>query len=78
MKIVKNVLILILVICGLSFVAVSASTTNENQNVAFNTKTYKVHKLNCEWAKRCTTNCIIIKRKDAYSKGGIPCKVCGG
>ena len=78
MRVIKNFLIGILIIFSLSFIAVSASTNYENQNVAFNTKTYKVHKLNCEWARRCTVNCIIIKRRDAYSQGGIPCKVCGG
>jgi len=78
MRVIKSFLVGIIVILGLSFVTVSASTSYETQNVAFNTKTYKVHKLNCEWARKWTVNCIIIKRKDAYSKGGIPCKVCKG
>jgi hypothetical protein len=46
--------------------------------VAFNTKTKKYHQLWCQWARKCTTNCIIIKKEKAIQKGGIPCKVCGG
>lgn len=48
------------------------------EKVAFNTKTSKVHKLYCKFAKVCTKNCIVLDRKQAYSKGGVPCKVCGG
>lgn len=48
------------------------------EKVVFNTKTHKVHKPWCRWAKKCTVNCIIIERKEAYKRGGIPCKVCGG
>lgn len=46
--------------------------------VAYNVKTHKVHKLSCRWAKKCTRNCITIKRSEAYNRGGVPCKVCGG
>lgn len=48
------------------------------EKVAFNQKTHKVHKLYCTYASKCTVNCIIIERKDAYKRGGVPCKVCGG
>lgn len=48
------------------------------EKVAFNTKTHKVHKLSCVYTSMCTVNCIIIERKEAYRRGGIPCKVCGG
>ncbi|MFA7659115.1 MAG: hypothetical protein WCY19_06760 [Candidatus Gastranaerophilaceae bacterium] len=48
------------------------------EKVAFNTKTYKVHKLSCPSAQVCTVNCVTIERKEAYQKGGIPCKKCGG
>lgn len=48
------------------------------ESVMYNTETQKVHKVNCKWAKKCTVNCIKIERKDAYKKGGKPCKVCGG
>ena len=46
--------------------------------VMFNTQTLKYHKLNCQWARRCTVNCIKIDKKEAKKRGGVPCKVCGG
>ena len=46
--------------------------------VVYNTVTGKVHKPTCASAKKCTKNCIKIDRKDAYNKGGVPCKQCGG
>ncbi len=48
------------------------------ETVMYNTQTQKVHKTNCPHAKKCTKNCIKMERKDAYNKGGKPCKVCGG
>ena len=47
-------------------------------NVAFNTQTYKYHQLWCRWAKKCTVNCVIMKKEQAVKRGGVPCKVCGG
>ena len=44
----------------------------------FNTQTLKYHKLDCQWAKKCTVNCIKIDKKEAIKRGGKPCKVCGG
>ncbi len=49
-----------------------------SETVAFNTKTYKFHKLYCQWAKKCTVNCITIEKREVVKRGGIPCKVCGG
>lgn len=46
--------------------------------VMYNTQTGKFHSLGCQWAKRCTVNCIKIERSAAIKRGGIPCKVCGG
>lgn len=46
--------------------------------VMFNTQTKKFHSISCQWAKKCTVNCIKIERKEAIKRGGIPCKVCGG
>ncbi len=48
------------------------------ETVAFNTKTLKIHKLYCQWAQKCTVNCIQIEKKEAVKRGGVPCKVCGG
>jgi len=44
----------------------------------FNTKNLKYHSLSCEWARKCTVNCIKIDHTQAIQRGGIPCKVCGG
>lgn len=49
-----------------------------NDIVMFNVQNHKFHTRSCIWAKRCTVNCIPISRKEAHSRGGIPCKVCGG
>jgi len=46
--------------------------------VAFNVQTHKVHKLSCPAAQRCTRNCVNLGRGEAYKRGGVPCKVCGG
>jgi len=64
--------ILILFVFLHSFVPVFA------EMVMFNTQTLKYHKLNCQWAKKCTVNCIKIDKKEAVKRGGKPCKVCGG
>ncbi len=47
-----------------------------NDIVMFNPRSLKYHIPSCTHAKRCT-HCIRIKRSDAKSRGGIPCKVCG-
>ncbi|MFA6988885.1 MAG: hypothetical protein WC197_02345 [Candidatus Gastranaerophilaceae bacterium] len=53
--------------------------TNLKRNVVvFNVKTKKYHNAGCEWAKKCTRNCIYIKRSEVLKRNGIPCKVCGG
>lgn len=67
--------VVIALVLAASFTATSKSNTDQ---VAFNIETHKVHKLSCYWVKRCTKNCIVIKRSEAYSRGGVPCKVCGG
>lgn len=46
--------------------------------VVFNVQNKKMHKPNCEWADKCTKNCIYISREEAIKRGGIPCQVCGG
>lgn len=67
-KLFAALLILSLFIC----------TTANAQDVMFNTKSKKYHTLWCQWAKKCTVNCIKIDKKEAVKRGGIPCKVCGG
>lgn len=46
--------------------------------VAFNKNTLKYHCLTCQWAKKCTRNCITISRQQAIDRGGVACKVCRG
>ncbi len=48
------------------------------ETVVFNTKTKKYHTITCQWAKKCTVNCVKIEKKEAIRQGGKPCKVCGG
>jgi hypothetical protein len=45
--------------------------------VSFNTSTGKYHCRTCQWALRCTRNCIDLPRPEARRRG-VPCKVCGG
>jgi len=68
--------IILSVLISLIFILSSAPVLAET--VVFNTQTLKYHKLNCQWAKRCTVNCIKIDKKEAIKRGGRPCKVCGG
>ena len=48
------------------------------ETVVFNVKTHKYHSIYCEWALKCTKNCIKIDKKEAIKRGGVPCKICGG
>ena len=47
-------------------------------DVIFNTKTLIYHAPSCEWARKCTRNCITIDHTIAQRRGGTPCKTCGG
>jgi hypothetical protein len=47
-------------------------------SVYYNTNSHKYHQHSCEWAEKCTKNCISIDHTDAIRRGGVPCKVCGG
>lgn len=67
-------LLIVFVICFCAGVAMAAGT----KSVYYNTKSYIYHKHSCEWAVKCTKNCITIDINDARSRGGRPCKVCGG
>lgn len=68
--------ILVSVLTVLLFLMTSAASFAEV--VSFNTKTLKFHKPGCQWAQKCTVNCIKIEKKEAVKRGGVPCKVCGG
>jgi hypothetical protein len=60
------------------FALQAVAKDNQADLVAFNVQTHKVHKLSRTWAKKCTKKCITIPRSDAYKRGGVACKVCGG
>lgn len=55
-----------------------APIEQKSQTVLFNTKTLKFHAPSCEWARKCTRNCVTVSREEALKRGGVPCKVCGG
>lgn len=66
------------VVLILSLLIGSLSVAAEDPIVSFNTKSLKYHCPKCEWAVKCTVNCVKIKRSEAVKRGGVPCKVCGG
>jgi endonuclease YncB( thermonuclease family) len=45
--------------------------------VSFNTNSLKYHCRSCQWAIKCTRNCIDMDINEAKRRG-VPCKVCGG
>jgi hypothetical protein len=59
-------------------VATTLAAAADDEIVAFNTKSLKYHCLTCQWAIKCTRNCITIKKSEAITRGGVACKVCGG
>jgi len=66
------------IICLLILIGLNLSVSAIADTVVYNTKTGKYHSIGCQWAKKCTVNCINIDRKQAKARGGVPCKVCGG
>ena len=44
----------------------------------YNLSNGKLHNHDCEWAEKCTKNCIFISRKQLKNMFYIPCLVCGG
>lgn len=67
------VFVLALALFGLVAVSWAAEET-----VYFNVQSKKFHCLSCQWAKRCTRNCVKVSRSEALRRGGVACKVCGG
>lgn len=59
-------------------IAPAAAKPRADALVAFNTKSQKFHCPECEWALKCTRNCVLVARDVAEARGGVPCKVCGG
>lgn len=68
---------------ALALLAVAATSVDVQAEpgstvVAFNTKSFKYHCPECEWAIKCTRNCVLVSRDVAEARGGIPCKICRG
>ena len=57
---------------------VSSVRAGDDDKVVFNTQSHKYHCLTCQYAVKCTKNCVTITREEAVKRGGVPCKVCGG
>ncbi|HWO09499.1 MAG TPA: hypothetical protein VNN80_08465 [Polyangiaceae bacterium] len=63
---------------GLSVGWLASTASATGDSVALNTKTLKYHCPSCEWAVRCTRNCITVTQSEAEERGAVPCKVCNG
>lgn len=50
----------------------------QDETVMFNTQSGKYHCPQCEWAVKCTKNCVPMSLRKVRELGGVPCKVCGG
>ena len=46
--------------------------------IVYNLSNGKAHRHDCEWAEKCTKNCIYIEKEDIKEMFFIPCAVCGG
>lgn len=70
-NVMKKVFAVVLFLIVITNVAIA-------QTVSYNTKTKKIHKVNCSSAISCTVNCVKIEKAQAIKRGGVPCKRCGG
>ena len=61
--------LLIIIVAGFAF---------GDYEVAFNEKSFIFHSPTCEWARKCTLNCVYIPKSVAIKRGGRACKVCKG
>lgn len=46
--------------------------------VSFNVSTHKYHCPSCQYARKCTRNCVEISLAQALERGGVACRWCGG
>ncbi len=46
--------------------------------IVYNLSNAKVHRHDCEWAEKCTKNCIFIEKEKIKDIFFVPCAVCGG
>ncbi len=56
---------------------IEKNTISKNVFV-YNLSNAKLHLPDCEWAEKCTRNCIYISKKDLKKMFFVPCMVCGG
>jgi len=70
--------VLLAIVVAVSIASVLSTWAAQDEIVAFNTSSLKYHCLTCQWALKCTKNCVDIPKSEAIKRGGVPCKVCGG
>ena len=68
----KILFVLLLLIIGLPVLAADSTI------VVLNTNRMIYHNVNCQWAHKCTKNCINVTKQKAIESGARTCKVCGG
>lgn len=44
----------------------------------YNLSNAKLHTPDCEWAEKCTKNCIYVSKEQLQKMFYVPCAVCGG
>ena len=65
---------LLLILLGLALPCLAA----DSSIVVLNVQRLIYHSPSCQWAHRCTKNCIRTTKAKAIEHGARPCKVCGG
>ena len=66
---------------GLSSLQLNAAVAKNRISgnvVVYNISNGKLHLHDCEWAEKCTKNCIYLKKKELKKMFYVPCIVCGG
>ena len=85
----KKILVLVL-----SIFITSAALGHENENIVlnatvakssissdtavYNVSNAKMHTHDCEWAQKCTKNCVYLHKDEIQDMFYIPCAACGG
>ena len=60
------------------FVINIAKDAIKSDVVVYNVSNAKMHTHDCEWAEKCTKNCIYLSKEEEKEIFYIPCAVCGG
>lgn len=64
----------LLILLGIALPVLAA----DSPVVVLNVKRMIYHNPSCQWAHRCTKNCVKTSLEKALKHGARPCKVCGG